>query len=196
MKPPTNEPTMPSTIVPTTPIGSGPGTSRRASAPAIKPMMISEMMSPTTVVPPRIGVASLLGEIPVPSRRPNGLSGVRVAQRSREPDRRSRRPRSAADAHPAERPGTVSGLLPLQVERTDAGPPGAGLLVERVGRHEPRDLELDAVRILGVQGLRRAVVGCADQRASRGQLACECVQVVEGVDLPGQMVEPGGAAWR
>ena len=37
------DPTMPSTIVPKTPIGSRPGTSALARKPAIKPMMIIEI---------------------------------------------------------------------------------------------------------------------------------------------------------
>jgi len=41
-----NDPTMPSRIVPGMPIESLPGTSRRASAPAMSPTMISEMMRP------------------------------------------------------------------------------------------------------------------------------------------------------
>src|SRR3989442_3884484 len=42
--PPTNEPTMPNTIVPTHPIGSGPGTRNRAITPTIAPTMMKPMM--------------------------------------------------------------------------------------------------------------------------------------------------------
>src|SRR6266545_4046033 len=49
-KPPTNEPTIPSTIVVGTLMGSGPGTSSRARNPAIAPMTISPMMNPTMMV--------------------------------------------------------------------------------------------------------------------------------------------------
>ena len=43
-KPPTKEPTMPSTMVPRIPMGSRPGTSSRATAPAMRPMMMSTIM--------------------------------------------------------------------------------------------------------------------------------------------------------
>src|SRR4051812_18024253 len=47
-KQPTNEPTMPRTSVPATPIGSRPGTTARAMKPAMAPTMISVMMKPST----------------------------------------------------------------------------------------------------------------------------------------------------
>ena len=46
-KPPTKEPMMPRTIVPTMPIGSGPGTRARARKPAIRPTMMSPRMKPS-----------------------------------------------------------------------------------------------------------------------------------------------------
>src|SRR5512142_686760 len=46
-----NDPTTPSAIVPTIPIGSRPGTTARAMKPAIAPIMISEMIKPITVTP-------------------------------------------------------------------------------------------------------------------------------------------------
>ena len=49
-KPPTNDPTMPSTMVPKKPMGSRPGSSSRAMAPAMRPMIISTIMKVTMPV--------------------------------------------------------------------------------------------------------------------------------------------------
>ena len=49
----------------------------------------------------------------------------------------------------------------------------ARLRVEQVGGHEPADLELDAVGVLGVERLRGAVVGGADERAVLGEHAAD-----------------------
>src|SRR5271156_4905166 len=56
-KPPTKEPTMPSRMVPRTPMLSRPGSSRRAMAPMIRPTMHSQMMKmtmPVRIPPPRV----------------------------------------------------------------------------------------------------------------------------------------------
>ena len=58
MKPPISEPTSPSTIVPSTPMGSRPGTMSRARAPATSPMM-SHAMSAMSEVFPASGGANL-----------------------------------------------------------------------------------------------------------------------------------------
>src|SRR5437773_10225475 len=50
--PPRNEPPSPSPIVPRTPIGSGPGTAQRASAPAARPQTARKIRSP--IIAPRM----------------------------------------------------------------------------------------------------------------------------------------------
>src|SRR5437868_6246968 len=54
--PPTNEPARPRPIVARIPIGSGPGSASRASAPTIRPLKASARMNQSTIVS-----ASLLG---------------------------------------------------------------------------------------------------------------------------------------
>src|SRR5437867_9748558 len=48
-KPPTNDPMMPSTMVPIQPIGSGPGTRNRATAPAMRPTMMKPRIAPMSM---------------------------------------------------------------------------------------------------------------------------------------------------
>src|SRR4029453_8667584 len=57
-------------------------------------------------------------------------------------------------------------------------------------------LELDAVGVLGVEALRRAVIAGPDQRALLPQPGGEVAQVVERVDLPSEVVEPHAGAPR
>jgi len=60
--PPTNEPRIPSAMVPRIPMLSRPGRSRRAMAPMISPMTQSQMMKMTTpVMIPPLRVLCLLG---------------------------------------------------------------------------------------------------------------------------------------
>src|SRR5437867_12611574 len=83
-------------------------------------------------------------------------------------------------------------LFPGDVEGTD---PLAGLqrlVVQKVRGDDPRDLELQAVGVLAVQALGRAVVGCANQGVRSGQGMCKPLQLVKGVDLPRQVVEAHG----
>src|SRR5438477_1481516 len=49
--PPTKEPARPSPIVAKIPIGSGPGSARRASAPTIRPLKASARMYQRTIAP-------------------------------------------------------------------------------------------------------------------------------------------------
>ena len=71
------------------------------------------------------------------------------------------------------------------------------LVVEQVGRDQPDDLELQPVRVLAVEALGGAVVG-RRRPARRPRLSwrASSLQLVEGVDLPGEVVEPDGAAGR
>jgi hypothetical protein len=65
-----------------------------------------------------------------------------------------------------------------------------------VGRHEPGDLELDAVGVPPVQALRGAVVAGPGQRAALGQAGLQPLELGEGVDLPGEVVEAHRGASR
>src|SRR5690606_12141077 len=60
--------------------------------------------------------------------------------------------------------GAVAALLGGQVEGADGRAGGEGLVVDEVGRHQPRHLELDAVGVAGVDRLGGPVVAGADQR--------------------------------
>jgi hypothetical protein len=53
----------------------------------------------------------------------------------------------------------------------------------------PQDLELDAARVLGVQGLRHAVVALADQGARVEELLPGLDEIGERADLPRQVVQ-------
>jgi uncharacterized damage-inducible protein DinB len=76
----------------------------------------------------------------------------------------------------------------VEVERGDHVPLGQlGRPVPR--RDPPHDLELDAVRVLGVQGLRHAVIALAHQRPGLDQPGPGLDQVLERADLPGQVVQ-------
>ncbi len=85
--------------------------------------------------------------------------------------------------------------LARQVERRDrAATLLHGSAVEQVGGHEPDHLELEAVRVLGVQALGRPVVGGADEGIGAGQCVGEVAEVGERRDLPREVVEPDRAA--
>jgi Protein of unknown function (DUF998) len=58
----------------------------------------------------------------------------------------------------------------------------------------PHDLELDPVGVVGVEGQGHAVVGLTDQRAQVQEGGPALDQGLEGVDLPGQVVEPRSTA--
>src|SRR3712207_6583121 len=73
------------------------------------------------------------------------------------------------DGYAAWGVGALAGLLAGEVERADALAGLACVVVEQVGRDQPDDLELDAVGVLAVEALGRAVVGAADQRPGPGQ---------------------------
>ena len=66
----------------------------------------------------------------------------------------------------------------------------AGGVVEQVGRDEPDDFELEAIGVVAVQALRRAVVGAATERIRLRECLRHPFEFVEGVDLPGQVVQP------
>src|SRR5207244_3772546 len=57
-------------------------------------------------------------------------------------------------------------------------------------------LELDAVGVLGVEALRRPVVAGADEGAGASQLTGDALELVEGVDLPRQVVQTDAARSR
>jgi D-amino peptidase len=76
----------------------------------------------------------------------------------------------------------------VQVERDDhlaLGQLGRPVL----GRDPPHHLELDAVRVLGVQGLRHAVITLPHQRPGLDQSGPGPDQVLERADLPSQVVQ-------
>ena len=66
---------------------------------------------------------------------------------------------------------------------------GADLVGDQVGREQPAHLELDAVGVVGVQGLRGDVVRRPHERPPVLQQAGDAAQLAEGVDLPRQVVE-------
>ena len=98
------------------------------------------------------------------------------------------------DTHPAPGLGAVAGEFPVQVEAADPLAALDGALVDPAGRDDPGDLELQPVRILGVEALRRAVVAGADEGAGLGEAGGEALQFGQRVDLPGQVVQADGAA--
>src|SRR6266545_7208428 len=130
--------------------------------------------------------ASLAGT-GVPTSAVPAIAGSQTARRLRT---------AAADPDAAGRRRPVSGLLAAEVERPDPDAAVQRGRVERGGRHDPGELELDAVRILAVERLRGAVVGRADQGTGLGQLGGQLLQVVERVDLPGEVVQADGAPHR
>src|SRR4051794_17880168 len=69
----------------------------------------------------------------------------------------------AGDPDAARGVRPVPALLLLDIQRADPGPAGVSRIVEQVSRDDPHDLELQPVRVLAVQALGRAVVGCADE---------------------------------
>lgn len=109
------------------------------------------------------------------------------------PPRRSGRD---GDTHPAAGLTAVALPLAVQVEAADPLAGGQGVVVEPVGRDQPDDLELEPVRVLSVEALGGAVVGAADQGAGGGQSLGGDGELVEGVDLPGQVVEADGGSAR
>ena len=72
-------------------------------------------------------------------------------------------------------------------------PCAAGRVGDQVGRDQPDDLELEAVRVLGVQALGRAVIAGADECLSFGEHTGESFEIAQGLDLPGEVVQPDGA---
>src|SRR5690554_3647835 len=118
-KPPMSEPTRPSTSVPPIPIGSSPGTSSRASAPAMRPMMsqpmIQSMCVPFAVRHPRVRFVVA-----------DGYPGRHVAK----PAPRRDVDAGPSDPYPARWPGATSGaegMMAVTGEHEQvAGPPGSG----------------------------------------------------------------------
>src|SRR5438067_718500 len=115
---------MPSTIVPPMPIGSLPGTSRRASAPAINPTMMSVTMSPS--------ILRLLGG----NRRPL-LSGTRQGRKPNHSELGRAAHRTAADPDTTGSSRPVTGLLAVEIERPDPDAAVDRRCVKRVGGHDP-----------------------------------------------------------
>src|SRR5437879_2295269 len=79
--------------------------------------------------------------------------------------------------------GAVAPLLALDVQRADRRAPGQGFVVQQVGGDDPGDLELDAVGILAVQALGRAVVAGPHEGARLGQGAGQPLQPAQRVHL-------------
>jgi MFS family permease len=71
------------------------------------------------------------------------------------------------DAHAALGVATEAGLLLGQVEPVDALATLERSFVDQVGRDDPRDFELDAVGVLGVEALGGAVIAGADKGTPR-----------------------------
>lgn len=72
-------------------------------------------------------------------------------------------PVSVGDADPAARLGAVAGELGGQVEPADALAALDGVGIDHLRRDDPGDLELEAVGVLRVEALRRAVVAGSGQ---------------------------------
>src|SRR5437764_1421211 len=89
----------------------------------------------------------------------------------------------------ARRLGAVPRLLLGQVERADRTTAVACGVVEKVGRDQPDDLELDAVGVLAVEALGGSMVARSDEGVRFGQPVGGALELVEGVDLPRQVVE-------
>src|SRR5262249_44589961 len=79
------------------------------------------------------------------------------------------------------------GAVPVQGDGVAAALGELGVPV--LDRDAPQDLELDAARVLGVQGLRQAVVALAHQGAGVDQPLAGVDELREGAYLPGQVVE-------
>src|SRR6266516_4415846 len=94
----------------------------------------------------------------------------------------------AGDADAAAGVAAVLGQLGGEVQAADAGLL-AVLVGEQVGRDDPDDLELEPVRVLAVQRLRRPVVRRPDQRAVLAQGRGQLLEVTERVDLPREVIE-------
>ena len=69
-------------------------------------------------------------------------------------------------------------------------------LAPRLARDAPHDLELVAVGVGAVERLRHAVVRRAAERARLRQDLRGAGEVVDGRDLPGEVVQPGAARRR
>ena len=86
---------------------------------------------------------------------------------------------------------------PARPARSSGSRPACSAYVAPLVRGDlPHDLELDAVGVLGVQALADAVVGGADQRPPLPQASAGGGEVLDRVDLPGQVVQPGRARRR
>src|SRR5664279_431247 len=95
-------------------------------------------------------------------------------------------------ADPTRRRAAEACPLEIEVEWADAPPGGQNLLVDAVRWHQPRHFELQSVRISGVQGFRRAVVGGSGHCTGRLQRTGDARHLVERVHLPGQVVQADG----
>ena len=145
---------------------------------------------------PRLAAAPLPGHAADPryvvGRAPGGELRGRDDRADRRGVRRDRQLERDGDADTAAGVGAVTLLLAREVQRAD---PLAGLargVVEPVGRHDPGDLELQAVGVVGVEALGGAVVTRAAERTGVGERRGQPLELGEGVDLPREVVEPDG----
>ena len=115
------------------------------------------------------------------------------------PDARAgaaRRPRPLTSWRRAQEPvETPAQPVEPRRRRSSGSRPGWLARPRRLGRHLPHHLDSIAVRILGVEALGHPVVGRADERI-RAAAARRAAggQVVDRVDLPGEVVQPGRRA--
>jgi D-amino peptidase len=133
----------------------------------------------------RTGVrtVSISGEDPLAMFR----SFVGITYITRVSEGRLRRRARGGARHLA---GAPAGDRLVQVERDRHDALGQlGVPVPR--RHPPHHLELDAARVLGVQGLRHAVVALPHQRPRLDEGGPGPDQVLERADLPRQVVQAG-----
>jgi hypothetical protein len=61
---------------------------------------------------------------------------------------------------------------------------------KQLGGYEPADLELQPIRVLGVERLGGAVVGLVDQRSGVDQSVLDVLEFKQRLDFPGQVIEP------
>ena len=110
------------------------------------------------------------------------MEGVTTRPAPRRGSRRVQRHELGGGAH--ARP---AGDVGLEVEALDGGRV-LELAPARAGEH-PHDLELVAVGVLPVDALRRAVARLAAVGAEADQRGAGLDELVDGVELPGQVVE-------
>src|SRR6266545_4755087 len=129
---------------------------------------------------------------PAPRQLPQAGSGRAAKPSAWASDRSAAGGNRHADA--AAGVGAETFLLLGEVERADLGAAGAQLRGDPLGRDQPAHLELDAVGVASVERLGGGMVARADERAELAELGGDALELGEGVDLPGQVVQADAGA--